>query len=66
MGSWPSVNFKKAVMKTMNNISKQKAAFVTIDRSLDKLDDKILFPEKLEKANKMLSKAKLPDRRHRD
>lgn len=31
-----------------------------IDKSLNQYDDKILFPEKSEKANKMLKKAGLP------
>jgi len=37
---------------------------VAIDPALDKYRSKIMFPEKLEKANKMLSTAKLPPNKH--
>ena len=46
-------------MKQIKNISNQKIPLVAIDKSLDKLRDKIMFPKKLEKANNMLSTAKL-------
>ena len=32
----------------------------TVDKSLDKLSGKVLFPEKLKQANEMLSKMKMP------
>jgi hypothetical protein len=51
-------------MKTVNDISNQNIPLVAIDKSLDKLRDKIMFPKKLEKANKALSTAKLPNKRH--
>lgn len=38
----------------INEINKGKTPIIPIDRSLDKYEDVILFPEKLEKANKML------------
>ena len=50
-------------MKTVN-LNNKNVPLVAIDKSLDKLQDKIMFPEKLEKANKLLSKAKLPAKRH--
>lgn len=50
-------------MKTVKDISNQNVPFVTIDKSLDKLRDKIFFSEKLEKANKVLSTAKLPNKK---
>jgi hypothetical protein len=50
-------------MKTVRDIPKQRTPLVVIDRSLDKLIDKISFPEKLEKANKMLANAKIPVKR---
>lgn len=53
-------------MKTINNISTQNIPLVAIDKSLDKLRDKIMFPRKLEKANKILSTAKLPTKRQHD
>lgn len=50
-------------MKTVKHIPKQNTPLVAIDKSLDKLNDIITFPEKLEKANKMLSTAKIPARK---
>jgi len=47
-------------MKTVEDLNKRKTPIVTIDQSLEKYKDKILFPKKLEKANKMLKTAKLP------
>lgn len=47
-------------MKIPNELKKRKIPIVKIDKSLDKFDDKILFPEKLEKANQMLKKIGLP------
>ncbi|MCP1381693.1 hypothetical protein [Runella salmonicolor] len=47
-------------MKVTNELKKRKTPIVKIDKSLDKFDDKILFPEKLEKANEMLKKIGLP------
>jgi len=44
-----------------NNTVKQKKAIQTrVKKSLDKYADKILFPEKLSKANKLLKGVKLP------
>ncbi len=47
-------------MKTIEELNKRKVPIVAIDPALDKYRDKIMFPEKLEKANKMLKTAKLP------
>ena len=47
-------------MKVTNELKKRKIPIVKIDKSLDKLDDQVLFPEKLEKANEMLKKIGLP------
>lgn len=47
-------------MKVIKEIKQRKIPIVTIDKSLNKLDNKILFPEKLEKANNMLKKVGLP------
>jgi len=52
-------------MKTVEELNKRKVPIVTIDPALDKYRDKIMFPEKLEKANKMLKTAKLPPNKHR-
>lgn len=51
-------------MKTVKEISKQSNTLVVIDKNLDKLRDKIMFPEKLEKANKALLTAKLPGKKN--
>jgi hypothetical protein len=50
-------------MKPVNDISNQNIPLVAIDKNLDKLRDKIMFPKKLEKANKLLSTAKLPNKK---
>ena len=47
-------------MKVPNELKKRKIPIVRIDKSLDKFDEKVLFPEKLEKANEMLKKIGLP------
>ena len=47
-------------MKITKELKKRKIPIVAIDKSLDKYGDKILFPEKLEKANEMLKKIGLP------
>lgn len=47
-------------MKTVQELNNRKMPIVAIDHSLDKLKSKIAFPEKLEKANRMLKIAKLP------
>lgn len=52
-------------MKALNEISNQKIPLVAIDKSLDKYQDQVMFPKKLEKANKVLSTAKLPKKRQR-
>jgi hypothetical protein len=48
------------MMKITNEIKKRKIPIVKIDNTLDKYDDQVLFPEKLEKANEMLKKIGLP------
>ena len=47
-------------MKTTTAIKKTKKNLVRIDADLDQYDNKILFPEKLKKANKALQKKGLP------
>ena len=51
-------------MKNIQAISKRKVPIVAIDTTLDKYEDKIMFPKKLERANKMLETAKLPPKQH--
>ncbi len=52
-------------MKTIEELNTRKLPIVTIDPALDKYRNKIRFPKKLEKANKMLETAKLPPNKHR-
>jgi hypothetical protein len=47
-------------MKIITEIKKRKVPIVRVDNSLKKYDDKIMFPDKLEKANEMLKKIGLP------
>ncbi len=48
-------------MEITEELKKRKIPIVTIDKSLNKFDNKILFPEKLKKANEMLKKVGIPD-----
>ncbi len=52
-------------MKTVKELNSSKVPIVRIDPSLDQYRDKVLFPEKLAKANEMLKNAKLPKKKHR-
>ena len=47
-------------MKVTTEIKKRKIPIVRVDKSLNKYDSKILFPDKLEKANEMLRKTGIP------
>jgi hypothetical protein len=49
-------------MKTME-LKDKKTTTVEISKELNKYDNVVLFPEKLEKANKMLEKAGLPGKK---
>jgi hypothetical protein len=44
----------------ISEIKKKKVPIVRIDKSLNKYNDIVLFPEKVEKANEMLRKIGLP------
>ena len=48
----------------IQELNKSKIPVVKIDRKLDKFKGKILFPEKLAKANAMLKKSGLPKSRY--
>lgn len=50
-------------MKTAQELNIRKVPIVAIDPALDKYEDKIMFPKKLEQANKMLKTAKLPPKK---
>ena len=47
-------------MKITKELKRRKIPIVKIDKSLDKYDDIIMFPNKLEKANEMLRKVGIP------
>ncbi len=47
-------------MKITTELKKRKIPIVKIDKSLNKYDDIVLFPDKLKKANDMLRKVGLP------
>lgn len=47
-------------MTTIRDLNKKKVPIVRIDKSLNKYDEVVLFPEKLEKANEMLRTKGLP------
>lgn len=44
----------------IEELNKAKVPIVKINRRLERFRGKVLFPEKLEMANKMLANAKLP------
>jgi len=45
----------------IEELNKAKVPIIKIDKSLERFRGKVLFPEKLEMANKMLQNAKLPE-----
>ena len=47
-------------MKTIAEINKSKVPLVIIDKRLNKLDEEILFPKKVEKAKEVFAKLGLP------
>lgn len=47
-------------MTTIKELNKKKVPIVRIDKSLNKYNDIVLFPEKVEKANEMLRTIGLP------
>jgi hypothetical protein len=47
-------------MKVLTELKKRKIPIVIIETALNKLDDKIQFPDKLEKTNEMLRRIGLP------
>jgi hypothetical protein len=47
-------------MKTVKELNESKVPIVILDKSLDKLNNVVLFPEKVEKAKETISKIGLP------
>jgi hypothetical protein len=52
-------------MKTVKELNSSKVPIVPIDPSLEQYREKVLFPEKLAKANEMLKSANLPNKKAR-
>ena len=50
-------------MKKVQELNNSKIPIVRIDSSLEQYRNKVLFPEKLAKANELLKDAKLPARK---
>lgn len=55
-----NMNLNKMTIKKLNT---SKTPIVKINKSLNKLADKVLFPEKLEEANNMLKTVRLPQKK---
>jgi len=51
-------------MKRIQKLKGSKVPIVIIDKKLDKLDDIVLFPEKVEKAKNTIAKTGLPYAHH--
>ena len=47
-------------MMKIKDINKKKVPIVKVDKSLNKYSNKVLFPNKVEKANEMLRTTGLP------
>ena len=45
---------------TIKELNKKKVPIVKIDKALNKYSDKVIFPEKVEKANETLRKIGVP------
>lgn len=56
---------KNELPKFIQDLNESKVPIVIIDPSLEKYRDKILFPEKLARAEELLKNAKLPENKHR-
>ena len=47
-------------MPTTENLDRTKVPLIQIDKTLEKHRGKVLFPEKLERANKIIAKSGIP------
>jgi hypothetical protein len=61
-----SLNVKRTKTCAMNihDLNKAKLPIVTIDSALEKYKEKVLFKEKLDKANEVLRSVGLPKKKH--
>ena len=48
-------------MKAIEQLNESKVPVIVFDKKLEQYRDKVLFPEKLAKANEILSKVGLPE-----
>ena len=46
----------------IDSLNSSKVPIIVFDKELEKLQDKVFFPEKLEKANQILAQVGLPKR----
>ena len=46
----------------IDSLNSSKVPIIVFDKELEKLQDKVFFPEKLEKANEILARVGLPKR----
>lgn len=46
----------------IDKLNKSKVPIIAFDKKLEKLQDKVLFPEKLKMANKILAEVGMPKR----
>jgi hypothetical protein len=49
-------------MTTIDDLNRSKIPVIVFDKKLEQYRDRVLFPEKLEKAKEILSKVGLPKR----
>lgn len=47
-------------MKTIEQLNSSKVPVIVFDKKLEQFKDRVLFPEKVAKANEILSKVGLP------
>ena len=47
-------------MKTIKQLNSSKVPVIVFDKKLEQLRDKVLFPERVARANEILSKVGLP------
>jgi hypothetical protein len=51
-------------MKIIKELNESKVPIVKLDKSLDTLNDVVLFPEKVQKAKETIAKIGLPKKKH--
>ena len=54
---------QKNEIMTIEQLNSSKVPIIVIDKRLEQFRDEVLFPEKLKKANEILSKVGLPKRK---